>query len=346
MVKTFLKKLATLVSILLITLILLELILYFFYKNYHISNEIPALKKYIGQISSSKGALIQEDPKCSKYDDSLFYTLRPGQCRYKGMAFDTLYNINSQGLRDNEESLNKPEIIVLGDSYAMGWGVEQDETFADLIEKSTGLKTLNTAISSYGTARQYLILQRQDLSNLKHIVIQYCANDYAENKSFIESGYKLNVSEESVYQNMVNNKQKKIKKSKRPFRASLIFIRELVRDIKFAMGIKGKNSKDKELLNNVNHQKEFYDLSLVINKIRELAGKDVNIILFESHIGYDRVNSELFNYFSKNKMDNLKVFDSNKIIKKEDYLMMDAHYNSSGHKKLANKIVKIIQEKK
>lgn len=38
------------------------------------------------------------------------------------------------GLRDSNAALNQPEIICIGDSHTMGWGVEQEETFPKLLD--------------------------------------------------------------------------------------------------------------------------------------------------------------------------------------------------------------------
>src|SRR5262249_34040077 len=97
--------------------------------------------------------------------------------------------VNRLGVRDDEESLNAPEIVVIGDSIAMGWGVQQDETFAQLIERRTGRKVLNAAVSSYGTVREMKMLNRIDLSHATHLIIQYTENDWPENRSFRSDGY-------------------------------------------------------------------------------------------------------------------------------------------------------------
>jgi hypothetical protein len=89
-------------------------------------------------------------------------------------------------LRDDEESLFSPEIVVVGDSQAMGWGVSQDLTFSSLLENALGKPILNAAISSYGTARELKILERIDLSNLKFLIIQYSDNDYRENRTYYQ----------------------------------------------------------------------------------------------------------------------------------------------------------------
>ena len=99
-------------------------------------------------------------------------------------------DINSQGLRDDEVSLDSPEIIVLGDSHAMGWGVQQHEAFPQLLEQASGLKVLNAGIPSYGTARELGLLKRLDTRRLRYLVIQYCDNDDEENSQYLNKGGK------------------------------------------------------------------------------------------------------------------------------------------------------------
>lgn len=129
--------------------------------------------------------IIQFNPDCAQYSSDLFYTLKPGTCTFANREFSTSFHINSLGVRDDEESLQQPEVVVLGDSEAMGWGVEQDESFAQIIERETGMRVLNAAISSYGTARELKILNKIDRSRLRYVVIQYCTNDLEENEKFL-----------------------------------------------------------------------------------------------------------------------------------------------------------------
>lgn len=131
--------------------------------------------------------IVQMDPSCARYDPELLYTLRPGHCEHRAREFSTHYEINHIGVRDDEASLDAPEIVVAGDSFAMGWGVEQEETFAQLIERQSGRRVLNTAISSYGTVREMRMLDRVDLSHATHLIIQYCANDVWENVPFLRN---------------------------------------------------------------------------------------------------------------------------------------------------------------
>jgi hypothetical protein len=128
--------------------------------------------------------IIQFDQKCARYDPYLTYTLKPGHCLFSNREFATDVFINDVGTRDSDDASFKPEIVVLGDSFAMGWGVKQDETFAKLLEKKVGMKVLNAGISSYDTVREMRLFDRLDTSNVKYLILQYCDNDYAENVKF------------------------------------------------------------------------------------------------------------------------------------------------------------------
>lgn len=158
---------------------------------------MPALREY---YYAEDQRFIQYLPSCAKYDAELTYALKPGSCRFSGREFDTVVTINSLGVRDDEESLRAPEIFVLGDSIAMGWGVADNETFASVIEKETGIKTLNLAVSSYGTVREFGIAMRADASRLNTIVVQYFFNDLRENKTYFDNGNRLPISDESTYE--------------------------------------------------------------------------------------------------------------------------------------------------
>jgi lysophospholipase L1-like esterase len=131
---------------------------------------------------------LQMDPAAIRWDPMLGYTLRPGEFRFSNTEFDTACSVNSLGVRDDEASLARPEVVVLGDSFAMGWGVEQQEAFPQVLEGLLRRKVLNAGISSYGTVRELRMLSRIDTSATRWVVIQFCNNDYFENRRFADEG--------------------------------------------------------------------------------------------------------------------------------------------------------------
>ena len=136
--------------------------------------------------------IVQVERNCSEFDSAFFYRLRTNnQCNFSNIEFSTGITTNRLGLRDDDASLIQPNIICIGDSYTMGWGVQQDETFPARIEKMTGQKVLNAGMSSFGTVRELRQLARLDTSNCRWVVLQYCDNDMEEVKKYIDSNYRL-----------------------------------------------------------------------------------------------------------------------------------------------------------
>jgi hypothetical protein len=71
----------------------------------------------------------------------------------------------------------------------MGWGVQDEETFASMLATEHGFEVFNLAVSSYGTARELLRLQREFVLQKDDIVvIQYHPNDLPENLAFLKPG--------------------------------------------------------------------------------------------------------------------------------------------------------------
>jgi hypothetical protein len=135
--------------------------------------------------------VIQVMPECAVYDEGLTYRLRPGRCTFANREFSNEFFINSLGVRDDESSLDQPRVIMIGDSLTMGWGVDQEQAFASVFERQTGLRTLNAGVSSYGTVRELRMLERVDRRAATDIVIQYSDNDLVENEQLVSGRYQV-----------------------------------------------------------------------------------------------------------------------------------------------------------
>jgi len=153
-------------------------------------------------VQGGERRVMQFLPDCGRHDPVLGYTLQPGSFVYSGREFSNRYEINSLGVRDDEESLRAPEIVVVGDSFAVGWGVDREEMFSQVLERETGLEVLNTAIPSYGTVREMMILGQVPRERLKILVIQYCHDDYDENLRFRQGGNRLKVMGEETFRRL------------------------------------------------------------------------------------------------------------------------------------------------
>jgi len=178
---------------------LLELAILCFFWLPGLSAMLPdSLRYYPVKIYTDIGRTVTRE--FATWDPELTYTLQPAVAvRHRNREFDVEIRTNRMGLRDDEQSLSAPEIIAIGDSFTMGFGVEQDSTFPQLIEKQTGLTVLNAGIESYGTAREVLLLNRLDTSNLHTLIVQYCPNDLTENAAFLANNGRLDTMDEQRF---------------------------------------------------------------------------------------------------------------------------------------------------
>ncbi len=139
-----------------------------------------------------EGALILEEVGADKtghkyvYDEIIGWRNIPN---WQSTTFDRKLTINSKGLRDTEHPYAKPEgvkrILVLGDSFAWGYGVADEETFSSVLERllaereGTRWEVINTGVSGWSTDQQYLFLREEGMRYEPDIVLlAFCsAND-------------------------------------------------------------------------------------------------------------------------------------------------------------------------
>ena len=106
---------------------------------------------------------------------------------HRKTCFDVKYESNNLGARDNEpydENLPKNSIILIGDSFAEGIGVNLENTFAEVLEKEIGRKVLNFGSAAFFGPVQEEILYRTLASELPHNEMIYFFlpdNDFTEN---------------------------------------------------------------------------------------------------------------------------------------------------------------------
>jgi len=111
--------------------------------------------------------VINESP-----NEKIIYELRPNlNVTFTGAPVTT----NSLGLRGRETTLEKPNntyrIALLGDSFAFGWGVKNEETFAQVIEQQLNSKSnnskhfevLNFGVPGYSTFQEVEAFKQKGL---------------------------------------------------------------------------------------------------------------------------------------------------------------------------------------
>lgn len=295
----------------------------------------PALRKYYHEHDRK---ILQMYPEFAHYDSTLFYALNTGTWTFSNREFSNEYHINSACVRDDEASLNAPEIIVLGDSYTLGWGVDQNENYPALLEEMLGAKVLNTGVSSYGTAREVKSLERFNTDSLKILIIQYCPNDLRENQDCVFSGNVLNVSTEKNYNLACENHQ-----------ATAGYF-----PFKHILNIPGYfNPKEKpkpaapmpEMKIDSSRLIGTAEAFVSILKASPAIPKDVQILVFSleaqkcDNSFIDAVKPVLDKQFATSLHDRVSYVDIAGKIDTTHRFLMDPHLNAAGHQVIADALV-------
>jgi len=117
----------------------------------------------LGNSTLTRGAL-------HRYDADAGWTCQPNlDSRYVlPHSFDVRVRCNSRGLRDEEIPFTKPpgttRVVVLGDSFMWGYGVENHETFASQLEQRLPhTETVNLGANGYSTVQELIRFETEGL---------------------------------------------------------------------------------------------------------------------------------------------------------------------------------------
>lgn len=110
-----------------------------------------------------------------RVDPLLDHSLRAHSSgRMKSQEYDIVYHINSLGQRDDEPIENDSEtVLILGDSFMEGYGVERGQILADRLEAITPWNVINGGVKSYSPLLEYLYLKARGLSQKPDTVVLF-----------------------------------------------------------------------------------------------------------------------------------------------------------------------------
>ncbi|MBL7872724.1 MAG: hypothetical protein JNM78_13995 [Cyclobacteriaceae bacterium] len=311
---------------------LIEILLGVAYRN---PLKIPSFAKnafaqYYSQLARNT---IQVESACAQYNPELFYLLKPGVCTFSNVEFTTRVEVNQGGMRDTEDAMINPSIVFLGDSFTMGWGVNQSQAFPQVIGQA-GKKTLNAGISSYGTVRELLLLKSIAIDSTQTIVIQYHSNDAPENLEFIAKGNHLPVSTHERYDSLC----KAYIKGKKYYPGKLVsrIGRFLLKDLIVSEKLETRNYQ-KEATIFLQVLKSFSSLELKKIVIFEVGSRNMNKNDFVNALEKEITSGTYPEYIERATLVKLEhAFSEN------DYYILDDHLNSKGHQKLAQILSKFL----
>jgi len=130
------------------------------------------------------------DPGLILHDDDLGWRLAPDwKGRHRHDGYDVRYSTNRYGYRGDFEQAFSPaksrRYAVLGDSFTFGFGVNDGETFVDLLNQRAPREEqfLNFAVPGYATDQELLQAARalNAFRITDFVVVVYLANDLIDN---------------------------------------------------------------------------------------------------------------------------------------------------------------------
>src|SRR5262245_42173512 len=288
-----------------------------------------------------KRSLIQFEPACAKYDAELTYTLKPGRCTFENVEFSTEVRVNRLGLRDDDAALEAPEVIVVGDSYAMGWGVQQDETLGRVLARASGLKVLIAGISSYGTVREMKLLDRLDTSRMKFLIVQYHDSDIVENQVFRDHSGTIPILSAADYQATVDWYQARQGYWPGKYTSGLF------------MKITRIETPDPNAPRMPSSISSVDEATLFLNVLAHGTRKpldDVKLIVFESSEQIRPPRSFLANVAVISRRDDQPAFirrlhalDVAPLLEEDDFFSLDDHLRASGHEKIGKALADLVR---
>ena len=306
--------------------------LIFFFSYFAIINGKVYKNSIINAVQKSiyfKGGyrnIWQNKKECVNFDEQLLYVPKVGSCNFKNIEFDTKLTFDKYSrINNSNQQLQKNQgnaIAVLGDSLAMGWGVNDDETYSALLEKKLNKKVFNQGVSSYGTIRQikrFKISKVEDKINT--IIIHYNLNDLEENKKL----NKEKLYESTLFNKIFKTEDIKLKWILRQWKRSF---RVIFNELKIL--IFGKNAGKIKVDLNI-HLKEVEN---ILNESLKFKNKRV-IILFIEEPGM-----KLINKIKKPSKKNIEYLFIK--LNRDNFFVIDDHLNKFGHQNLASKLAEIL----
>lgn len=276
---------------------------------------------------------------CMEFSFSLYvYKLKPGQCRVKNLEYDIVLSSDANGFRNGIRASSDYDVAVIGDSFAHGVGVADDQTFSSILESNYRYQTINLAIGSYATMRELEVLGEYG-KDAKYVVVQYCDNDLAENLASLrlsKEDFRSAVETEWRGRIATYHEGKSL-----GFRKPIQDLAVMIRNHSYTSKSYWRRGAERRPM-----EQEASAFAQIIARYRPLwEGK--RVIVFETALW--GANSSKFEATFGSELKKLgwlscKLLNTADILSYDDYFFLDDHITTRGHRKLAAAIAQEISQ--
>lgn len=279
-----------------------------------------------------------ETPCMRWTDEGYGYKAKPGPCVLNNFEYRTVMTFDEEGFR-NADTKASADVVLIGDSHTQGFGVNDSETFSEVLRTRYHLRTRNLGTSSYATLRELEALKAYS-DGAKVVVLQFCNNDADENKRAVESTRDEFLRQvHSRWQHM--QARYHANKARGPGASVLDLAHAILKgDFKSRARFEARS-----LARNLPWEADNF--AKIVARYRPLLeGKKV--IVFESsgygynHPGFKSAFDAALSQHVPG-MD-VAVLDSQALLQRSDYYRIDDHLNAQGHQHLAQILSPLIAD--
>lgn len=116
----------------------------------------------------------------TEFNETLGFKYKPNlNMAQKSIEYQVIFKTNAKGYRDTNKEKHLPNFVFLGDSFTVGYGVEENQTFVSLLENTSNLSILNMAVGGYEPLHVYqqikYVLNNTSTKNI--VYVTYLGND-------------------------------------------------------------------------------------------------------------------------------------------------------------------------
>lgn len=279
-----------------------------------------------------------ETPCMRWTDEGYGYKAKPGPCVLNNFEYRTVMTFDEEGFR-NADTKAPADVVLIGDSHTQGFGVNDSETFSDILRTRYHFRTKNLGISSYATLRELESLKAYT-GGEKVVVLQFCNNDADENKRAVESTREEFLGQ--VHSRWLHMQARYHEnKARGPIAPVLDFAHAIYKgDYRSPARFEARS-----LARNLRWEADNF--AKVVARYRSLLeGK--KLIVFESsgfgfnHPGFKPAFEAALSQHAPGL--DVAVLDSQALLSRSDYYRIDDHLNAQGHEHLAQVLAPLIAD--
>ncbi|MDH3598158.1 MAG: SGNH/GDSL hydrolase family protein [Candidatus Tectomicrobia bacterium] len=285
--------------------------------------------------------------------------------------YNVLVETNRRGLRDDDlQAKQGTRILLLGDSFAFGYGCERGDTFAALLETRLGVEIINAAVGGYEIIHQVRWYQQEAADYGADLVVYalYLGNDLSRNHQWksaedgrlisLQSNFPLRPKRHLKLQLMIDNLRYRLKlregdvKEWTPYPDYLDMCRQ--EGGKFQ---REQYASVESLLGDLNRHVQNHGAKLFVIVIpyktmvdpQAQARFKAQIESFDATYDLHRSAREIERILEKHQIPftNLieplkKYYDDPRV--QPLYFFSDGHFNAAGHEFVTDQLLPILQE--